>query len=358
LTRVQEVLRMSHTSGNPQDATDSDDVKSEDSPFHTVSDIEVSRYDRYKILFDEWVIAPVRILMDDPRAVLGCALVGLFAFLGTLGVMIVRVPEVNQGPRSLTPFKQMAFPLGTDATGRGILAQVVHATPPMLRMIFAGAVFAIVIATIIGVVAGYKGGWTDTVLMTITDTVIGVPGLPFVIVIAAIFEPTRPEVIGIMLASNVWAGNARTIRSQVLTLRDQNYVEASRLAGMSLQRILRKDVLPNIMPFILVKFVNDSRYIIFSSVGLYFLGFLPYSNANWGVMIQEAYRTSNLYVGNGIHWMLPPMFAIILFSLGLILLAQGFDRIFNPQIRAKHAKSRKSDETAQTTEEQTSTTSL
>jgi len=161
-----------------------------------------------------------------------------------------------------------------------------------------------------------------------------------------------------MLASNVWAGNARTIRSQVLTLRNQNYVEASRLAGVSLQRILRKDILPNLMPFILVKFVNASRYIIFSSVGLYFLGFLPYSNANWGVMIQEAYRTSNLYVGNGLHWMLPPMVAIILFSLGLILLAQGFDRIFNPQIRAKHAKTRDTDEVAGTTEDQPSTTGL
>ena len=328
-------------------------VDTHDTPFNTVSDIELSTADRYKRVFDEWVIASLREIFTDARARLGFILVTLFVLMGTVGVMIVQVPKPNQGPRSLQPFQDMAFPLGTDQLGRGILAQIVHATPAMLIMILAGGVFAIAMATVFGAISGYKGGAVDDVLMTLADIMMAIPGLPLVIVISAIIEPKRPSVVGIILAINVWAGLARTIRSQVLTLRDQDYIESSRLMGISTRRIVLKDILPNLMPYILVKFVNAARYIIFASVGLYFLGFLPFTNANWGVMINQAYKTSNLYVGQGLHWMTPPMIAIILFSLGLIMLAQGFDRIFNPAIRAKHANKESTEASPEDHEEST-----
>jgi len=328
---------MSHTDKNV--TTDPSD-----SPFETVSDVNQSRAERYQHFFDEWVLAPLRILVGDLRALIGLLIVAGFLVMGTVGVAVVRRPGINQAPRNLQPLQDMAYPLGTDQLGRGLLAQIVHATPSMLVMIFTGGVFAIAVATGVGVVAGYKRGLIDEILMTISDVMVAIPGLPLVIVLAAIFEPSRPSVIGILLAINVWAGLARTIRSEVLTLRNETYVEAARLMDVSLFRIIGKEILPNLMPYILIKFVNASRFVIFTSVALYFLGFLPSNNANWGVMISEAYNSNSLYLGQGLHWLLPPMLVIIALSLGLILLAQGFDRIFNPTIRAKHTSHKSSDE--------------
>ncbi|MFB9809406.1 ABC transporter permease subunit [Haladaptatus pallidirubidus] len=118
--------------------------------------------------------------------------------------------------------------------------------------------------------------------MTITDVLMTIPGLPLVIVLAVLLEPRNPWVVGVVLTVNAWSGLARAIRSQVLTIRSESYVEASRLMGVSTPNILMKDVIPPIMPYIMVNFVNSARTVIFSSVGLYFLGILPFTNQNWG----------------------------------------------------------------------------
>jgi peptide/nickel transport system permease protein len=99
------------------------------------------------------------------------------------------------------------------------------------------------------------------------------------------------------------------------------------------------DVLPNIMPYVTINFAKSARSVIFSSVGLYFLGVLPFSTANWGVMMNQAYGQGGaLYSWNSAHWLLFPMGAVILLSFGFILFAQGTDRLFNPRVRARHAK--------------------
>lgn len=172
--------------------------------------------------------------------------------------------------------------------------------------------------------------------MSLTDILMTIPGLPLVIVLAVILEPDEPWMVGIILTINAWAGLARAIRSQVLTLRNESFVEASRLMGISTPTIIAKDIVPGLMPYITVNFVNSARGVIFSSVGLYFLGILPFTNLNWGVMMNLAYSTGGaLYSVDVLHWLLIPMITIIILSLGLILFAQGTDRIFNPRVRVR-----------------------
>jgi peptide/nickel transport system permease protein len=164
-----------------------------------------------------------------------------------------------------------------------------------------------------------------------------IPGLPLVIVLAVALEPENPFVIGLLLTVNAWAGLARTIRSQVLSLRSESYVEASRIMGVSTPHIIYDDILPNIMPYVLINFMSAARNVIFSSVGLYFLGILPFTTLNWGVMMNLAYKNSALLTLNAAHWLIIPMFVISLLSYGLIMFSQGMDRVFNPRVRARHA---------------------
>ena len=342
-------------------------TESDDSPFGTVSNVEVSRRERLSQTVDESVLAPLRILREDWRALVGVSIVALYVVMGVVavvsrsdwwvlsGITLVRVPDPNTAPRLINPFtgwfdaftgdqqalrQMLSYPFGTDGLGQGLFAQVVHATPAMLLMILSGAVFSVTVATVVGTLAGYKGGYTETVLMGIADIMMTIPGLPLVLLLAAFFQPRNPILIGVLLTINAWAGLARSLRSQVLTIRENSYVESSRSMGLRTRTILRRDIVPNLMPFIAVNFVGTARAVIFSSVGLYFLGVLPFSNLNWGVMMNLAYKTAGaLYTWDTAHWLLAPMGAIVLLSLGLILLAQGADRLFNPRIRARHSES-------------------
>nr|WP_303650250.1 ABC transporter permease [Halalkalicoccus sp. NIPERK01] len=202
-------------------------------------------------------------------------------------------------------------------------------------------------ATVIGTTSGYKGGLVDSVLMTLTDVLLTIPGLPLVIVLAGVLPIAgNPYAIGVLLSINAWAGLARALRSQVLTLRDAEYVEASRIMGISTPKILSADIVPNLMPYITMNFVQQARAVIFGSVGLYFLGILPYNRTNWGVMMNDAVRQAGATSSaTAFHWLLMPMLAVILLSMGLTLFAQSADRLFNPRVRARHAKTVGGDDT-------------
>lgn len=324
------------------------------SQFEITETTTETKQDRLHQLVEQYVLIPSRVVWSDNRARFGVLIVLLYILMGTVGVALVRQPSANQGERLLAPFETMQFPLGTDNLGRGILAQIVHATPYMLEMVLAGAVFTVTVATVVGTLAGYKGGVVDSALMTVTDVMMTIPGLPLIIVLAVIIGPKSPYLVGIVLSINAWAGLARAIRSEVLALRYESYVEASRVLGLSTGTILRQDVIPNLMSYITMNFVQAARTVIFGSVGLYFLGILTTNAPNWGKMMNLAYRTAGaLYTLDTAHWLLAPMLTIILLSLGLTLLAQGADRLFNPRIRARHADNAPDEDTGEVEDETT-----
>lgn len=286
----------------------------------------------------EWAKVRAIILWEDVRTRIGLGILLFFIGMGTIAPSLLTRPQPYESPTLARPFENTAYILGTDALGRGLFKQVVFATPPMLKMIVAGAVFTVILATIIATVAGYLGGTVDRVLMTVSDIAMTIPGLPLIIIVAVALEPKNPFLIGILLTINAWAGMARTLRSEVLSIREESYVEASTIMGLPTRQTIIDDILPNIMPLILINFANTGRNVIFSSVGLYFLGILPFSTANWGVMMNRAYQTGgSLYTTRTAHWFIVPMAAVTLLSLGLTLFAQGADRLFNPRIRARHS---------------------
>ncbi|WP_123534785.1 ABC transporter permease [Halosimplex salinum] len=311
------------------------------SEFEQMADVSLTKGERRRQWADEKLLAPGRIVWSDWRARFGLLVVTFYLLMGIVGPKLVEAPSPNQGDYLIGAFRTLDHPFGTTASGTDILSQTVYATPSMLIMITSGAVFTVVLGTATGTLAGYKGGRVDSVLMTITDVMMTIPGLPLTIVLAAALQiDGNPAVIGILITINAWAGLARAIRSQVLTLRDAEYVEASRIMGIGTPKIIGSDIIPNLMPYITMNFVRQARAVIFGSVGLYFLGVLPYNSVNWGVMMNAAVnRAGATSSAAAFHWLLVPMLTIIVLALGLTLLAQGADRVFNPRVRARHAKS-------------------
>jgi peptide/nickel transport system permease protein len=333
----------------------SDTLSDEEVAFEAVADETLSKRERYERAIDRSVLAPARIVWSDIRARVGLVIIGFYLLMGTVGTRIIDEPRTGEGPRLQGAFETWAHPLGTDSVGRDILASIVHATPNMLLMILAGGLFTTVMATVVGTTSGYLRGRTDRFIMMLTDIAMTIPGLPLVVILAAVLAPENPIVIGIILTINAWAGLARAIRSQVLTVRENSYIEASKAMGISTATVIRRDILPNIMPYVLVNFVNASRNVIFASVGLYFIGVLPYDTiVNWGVMIDLAYQGGALQTTAAAHWLLAPLITVMLISFGLIMFAQGTDRMFNPRVRARHASTADQDAT---TDDEASTAS-
>jgi peptide/nickel transport system permease protein len=320
------------------------------------SEVKVSWGDRLRTFYEEFIYKPGLVAWNDRRTRIGGVILLVYVLIGTLGVWFYRAPTSNQAPRSLAPFQEWNAILGSTQSGEDVLAMAIHATPAMLIMVAAGGVFATVVAVLIGTVAGYRGGIVDTVLTSFSDFAMTIPGLPLVMVLAVVFRPTNPVVLGVLITVNYWAGLARSLRSQVLTLRENSYIEASRAMGVSRARILFKDVIPNLMPYVLVNFANAARYVIFTAVGLYYLGILPTSVANWGIQLNNAYSQAGALVGtSALYQLVVPMVAIMGLALALILLAQGLDRVFNPRVRTRLAGESRS--TAGEAEDESTTSS-
>ncbi|WEL17116.1 ABC-type dipeptide/oligopeptide/nickel transportsystem, permease component [Halorhabdus sp. SVX81] len=341
--------------------------------------VEVTLRDRMQEFYRNRIYEPGVVVFDDWRFIVGGFILLMYVLVATIGVWLVPYPNqpspftaemrlapafdwhslLNIGGFNLAypTFHDLANPLGTTQTGRSIFGLVVHSTPKMMIMVISGGVFATVIATLLGTVAGYKGGRVDGAISMFIDIAMTIPGLPLVMVLALAFkdltvfgigigfnqlgalpEPfnvLRPATIGMIIMINYWGGLGRAIRSQVLTLRQENYVEASRTMGVSSWKIILKDVIPNLMPYILINFVNAARFVVFSAVGLYYLGVLPTDVANWGVMINDAYRQGAIAGLSIWNWLFPPVVAMLILALGLILLSQSLDRVFNPRVRTK-----------------------
>jgi len=276
----------------------------------------------------------MRTLLRDKKALVGAAILFFYLLMATVGPYVVPL-EVEQHPeRALRP-PSLAHPLGTDYLGRDVLAQIVHGSRDVLFVAFLAALFAVLIAIGFGILAGLKGGLVDQALMTFVNMMLTIPHLPVMMIFAAVFHVRDPFGFAFILAVWMWAGLARAIRSQVLSLREREFIEAAKILKLGTPHIVFKEILPNVMPYVAINFVSMMRGAIVSSVAIMFLGLAPFSATNWGMMLNMAtIQTGAIYVPSAICYVLSPLLAITFLQLGGYFFAHGLEEIFNPRLRA------------------------
>lgn len=281
---------------------------------------------------------PLIIIYRNRKSRVGLLILLIYLFMATIGPKLIYLDPVGNPAEIYVP-PSLKHPLGTDYAGRDILAQIVHGSTAVLTISFLAALITVAISTTIGIVSGFKAGITDSILMSLTDIVMTIPGLPLMIVIAAYVRATSPIVVALILSVTAWAGLARAIRSQVLSIRENAYIESAKALGLSTFHTVFFEIMPNLMSYIVISFIFAMIGALFASVGLYFLGILPFTSVNWGVMLNMAYTLGGaLFSSKTVHYLLAPMIAIMVLQIALIQFSYAVDEIFNPRLRKEYVK--------------------
>ncbi len=226
------------------------------------------------------------------------------------------------------------FPLGTDAQGRDMLALLIHATPATLKMGLIAGVIGVGLGALLGLVAGQFGGWIDVVIRVLSDSLLTVPAIAILVVIAGNIERMTTGVMALVVASLSWMFTTRTVRAQVLTIRERGYIEVARVNGESPLEILFREVMPNVMPYIVASFVGTTSAAILAIIGLEALGLGAQNELTLGNTIYWAQQSSAVLRGFW-WWWAPPIVMIALIFVGLFLTSVGFDRFANPRLERR-----------------------
>lgn len=234
-------------------------------------------------------------------------------------------------PADLAPSPD--YPLGTDSAGRQMLAVMVAGTPMTLQIGLIAGILGLIVGTFLGFVAGYFGGLIDTLIRGAADVALTVPALAVLVVIASVItDVLSVEVMALIVASLSWMWPTRTIRAQVLTMRERAYVEIARLSGMNDLEIIFKELMPNLLPYLAASFVGAVAAAVLAAIGLEALGLGPQSEPTLGMTIFWAIFHGALLRGMW-WWWAPPMVIIILLFIALFLVSAGLDEIANPRVR-------------------------
>jgi len=255
---------------------------------------------------------------------------GLFVLIGHLVVDTSKSRPLS-APAVQAP--SIAHPFGTDRQGRDLLATMVAGTPLTLRIGFIAGVLGVGIGAILGFVSAYYRGALDAVIRGVVDIGLTVPGLLVLILIAvSVRRGLTVNQMAIIVASLAWLNPARTIRAQVLSLRERGYVEVARLSGMSGPEIIVKELMPNLLPYLAATLVNSVSSAILASVGLEVLGLGPIDSPTLGMTLYWVNFNAALINGWWWWWTAPIAIILVVF-LGLFFLTVGLDEIANPRLR-------------------------
>jgi len=210
---------------------------------------------------------------------------------------------------------------------------MVVGTPLTLRIGFIAGILGVVIGTILAFVAGFYRGIVDTLIRGIADIGLTVPGLLILIIIAvSVRGGLTVNQMALVVASLAWLNPTRTIRSQVLTLRERGYVEVARLSGMNGPEIIFFEMIPNLLPYLGATLVNAVSAAILASIGLEVLGLGPLEAPTLGMTLY--WVNFNAAIINGWWWWwTAPIVIILVVFLGLFFMTVGLDEIANPRLR-------------------------
>lgn len=223
--------------------------------------------------------------------------------------------------------------LGLEGSGKDTFHLVVIGGREVLLVGFLAATITTFIAVAIGSLAGYFGGWFDAAMLQLTDIVMTIPQIVLLAVIGAFYDLNSTTLLAVIIGCLTWPVLMRSIRAQVLSLKEREFVEAAQLLDVGWVRIVFGEIVPNMASYILINFIIAVTNAIYAMVGLYLLGLAPQSGVNWGIMINNAWIQNAIANPDAAPYILAPVAMIILLQLGLILLTRTLEEILNPRLR-------------------------
>jgi peptide/nickel transport system permease protein len=254
----------------------------------------------------------------------------LFAVVGAVVYDLGKAAPLS-APAARAP--SSTYPLGTDQQGRDMLAVMIAGTPLTLRIGLIAGIIGTGIGTILAFTAGYYHGFVDTLIRTIVDVGLTVPSLVVLIIIAISVKGNMSvDSVALVVASTAWLWPTRSMRSQVLSMRERTYVQVARLSGMSGPEIILRELMPNLIPFIAASLVNSISQAVLASIGLEALGLGAIDMPTLGMTIYWAIYNSALLQGAWWVWA-PPIVVMVVLFLGLFLVSAGLDEWANPRLR-------------------------
>lgn len=276
----------------------------------------------------------VRYWLGNWKLTIGLILiVGLTAF-SIIGSFLVdfSLTRVAAGPFNSPP--TAGYPLGTDNVGRDVWALMIHGIHPSLKVGLIAGLIGTITGVVLGVVGGYYGGAVDTTISTAADIFLTIPSLLILIVLASYVRTTTMEVTALVIALFAWAGPTRLIRAQTLSLRERAFIPLAKLSGQNDFEIAIKQIIPNLLPYIMAGFVGAVSGAILALVGIQILGLGPLFTPNLGMILQAAYEGAAIFRGMW-WWWVPPTVTLMIIFIGLFLISIALDELANPRLRER-----------------------
>jgi peptide/nickel transport system permease protein len=277
------------------------------------------------------------LLLQDRRLTTGLVVFVLICLMSVLQPALIRLLIGDINPMTQGKFKLFEEPsaahlLGTDRYGRDVLALLLVGLRFSLSIGILAGTFATVVGAAIGLIAGFYGGRIDNVLRSITDVILVVPTLPLLITLSAYVRTLDVLTMAVLLAAFGWPFSARTIRAQVLSLRERGYVDLARVSGLGKLDIIFQEIMPNLLPYLGVVLAASVVGAILAEFGLEVIGLGPGNVATLGLMINWAIGWGVMTSGK---WLLiaAPAVVLILIFLSLNLINIGLEQAFNPRLK-------------------------
>lgn len=277
----------------------------------------------------------LRYMRRNPELLAGlCLLLALIAFVA-VGHLLVNLDKVR--PLSTRPLQPPSgnWLFGTDKQGRDLLAVMVIGTPQTLEIGILAGLIGVSIGTLLALVSAFYGGRADALIRGVVDIGLTIPGLMVLITLAMNVKGglSIPQMI-LVVAALAWLFPARVIRAQVLSVRERAYIEVARLNGVPRPVIIVKEVLPNLMPYIVASLVGSISAAVLASIGLEVLGLGSFDSVTIGMTLYWVIYYAAI-INSWWWWWLPPIVIIIILFTGLFLIAVGLDEFANPRLRRR-----------------------
>ena len=268
---------------------------------------------------------------------IGLVLLMLFGLMALLSFIPPLIDPMYHPMTGVDPLISRSTPpslrhwLGTDNIGRDLLSQLLTGARIAFLVGVSAAFMSIVFGTLIGMIAGYAGRITDSVLMRFADIIMVMPSLLVVLLMASFFGQLNIWIIVLLIALFRWPGVSRVIRSQTLSLKQRPFIDMARVAGASHLRILLRHILPNVLPMALLYMTFRVTSAIIVEAALAFLGFGDPNTVSWGMMLQWVWKTGHMFQAP--YWLLPPGICISLITLSFYMMGRAMEEVLDPRLR-------------------------